>query len=193
MAANEAVAAVDRVTEKLASMNEDPESIDKRTMAQLEKLEEAIAAEVERHRAARAEARAHAITVSNVSKASGISRATFYNKPLLRRYVDASRKSCGIDDEEAELERLREALAEKNRAVEGMIARDAELVVLAMENKRLRHKVETLEKYITDMPNDIRAELEAWGLEPSGLGFAPLGSTGEANRVGRLRFPEDEL
>ena len=172
MAADEAVIRSDQIAARLEALGVDASSIDKRTMSQLNKLESSIAIEVELYREARSEMKSHTLNVSTLSKASGISRATFYNKPLLRKYADAARQAYAIEDENAELERVKKELAEKSDALAKMLEREAELIVLAAENKRLKRRIEALSKYIDDMPNDIRAELGSWGLEPSGLGFA---------------------
>lgn len=191
MAANDNLAIDALVIERLTSMSIDPATIDKRTFEHLAQIEEAIIAEAASYRAARAEARTHHINVSNISKVSKISRATFYNKPLLREYLNDSRKTCGVGDEEAELERLKKTIAEKDETIEAMTMRDAELVVLASENKRLRHKIENLERYISDPPSDIRTELEAWGLESFDPGITTFGDEALAKDK-KLQFPEDE-
>lgn len=195
METDEAVVGSDQVAARLEAMGIEPSSIDRRTLSQIKKLEEAIAIETERYRAARSEMKSHTLSVSTLSKASGISRATFYNKPLLRKYVDAARQAYAIKDESAELERLQKELSEKNEALAKMLEREAELVILAAENRRLNRRIETLRKYIDDMPNDIRAELESWGLEPSGLGFTATDKLPEdvnAN-LHTIKFLEDEL
>lgn len=169
MAANEPLTAGERILGRLTSMGEDAKRLDKRTIEQLRKIEQAVAEELEGRKAALAKARSCDLSISRISKASGISRATFYNKPLLQSYVEAARADLEGEDDSL-VARLRARLEEKEEALKAMVARDAELVVMSAENRRLRNRVAALEKYIADMPSEVRADLEAWGHDPGKSG-----------------------
>ena len=139
-----------RVAETLAGMGEDPSGVGGRTLQQLERLEGAISAEAREIERLRLELRAHSMTVSEMAKASGISRATFYNKPLLARYLEARKAQLGIKGEDKALAAAVARAEEAERKVALMAERDGELVISAAERRRLEKRVESLEKALEE-------------------------------------------
>lgn len=140
----------DRIAETLASMGEDLSGVDGRTLRQLERLEGAISAEAGEVERLRLELRAHGMTVSEMAKASGISRATFYNKPLLARYLEARKAQLGIKGEDKALAAAVARAEEAERKVALMTERDGELVLAAANRRRLERRVESLEKALEE-------------------------------------------
>ena len=162
-----------RIAGTLAAMGEDPSAIDARTMRQLESLEAAVSSEAEAVERLHRELSAHGMSVSEMAKASGISRATFYNKPLLARYLEARRSQTGIGKADGALAAAVARAEEAERKVELMAQRDGELVLAAAERKRLEKRVESLE----------RALEEANRRRPAGAS----GGIIELDRIGRSK------
>lgn len=152
------------IDERLSKLDKRLGDFDSRTQAQLEKIERAIQSETALRRAAEAEAKRHDINVVAIATASGISRATFYNKPVLKEYVEEARQAEGFDSDKTELDALKERLREAEETIGKLKKRDGELVVMMAENDRLRKRVEGLESFIEKMPTDIRHDFEAMGI-----------------------------
>lgn len=152
-----------RVLGKLEAQGYDVASLDGRTIAQLERIEAAIASESDAHRAAKAEMRAHMLTVDSISKVAGISRPTIYNKKVLKDYVSIRREEEKIFYEGERVEALRKQLKEGEEKINKMLRRDGELVIAYAEIERLKERVKRLEEYLNDIPVDIREELDAMG------------------------------
>lgn len=129
----------------LEALGIDYEDVDKRTMKHLIKIENAVAEEMDKREQAIAEAKVHNLSVASISKASGVSHATFYNKPLLSRYVNA-RKEILINRNTIDVaDSLKKRLDEANRQLDAMHEQGAEIVQLHIENDKLKARVRMLE------------------------------------------------
>ena len=135
----------EKIRATLASLGVNLDTVDGRTMSHLRKVEQAIQDEAAARRAAEEQVRRHNLSVSTVAKASGVSHATFYNKSLLKRYVN-TRKEAEIprtrEGREASLERR---LEEAKTEIALMNETGALMVQLQIENDRLKRRVRMLE------------------------------------------------
>ena len=135
----------DDIKATLEALGENYDSVDKITMKHLRKIEKAVADEVEKREQAITEAKSHNLSVASVSKASGVSHATFYNKPILSRYVNA-RKEILINRNTIDVaDSLKKRLDEANRQLDAMHEQGAEIVQLHIENEKLKQRVRMLE------------------------------------------------
>lgn len=133
------------VKSTLESMGVDPETLDARTKSQLLRLEDAIREELAAAGAAREELRRHELTVSNLAKRSGISRATFYNKRILADYLRARRPHGELEALKKELEAALERAERAEDTVAKLMKRDGEIVAMRSEMKHLRRRIALLE------------------------------------------------
>lgn len=78
-------------------------------------------------------------------EASGVSYQTFYNKPLLKEYVEQRRNASGIDNSSEERARLCLRLNEAEERIKVLEKGDAELVLARIENDQLRERIHLLE------------------------------------------------
>lgn len=147
MAGDEDLRVKNAVARKLEAMGVGGADMDARTAGQLEKIERALQAEEAELAKARATIRGRGFALSAVSAASGVSRATFYNKPLLAEYIELSKAEAvgdaGATAPKAELEEARER-------VRLLMERDGELVLALADNERLSKRVEALEAALED-------------------------------------------
>lgn len=138
-----------RVTERLNALHIDPASLDGKTRRQLNAIEQAIQNENERREQAQTEAAKHRLTVSNISKASGIGRTTIYDNETLKTYIE----DCQNDDEtktaRRDSSRLQQRIDAMKKQIAAMEKRDGKLVVLEAENRQLKERVSRLEQLIT--------------------------------------------
>lgn len=148
MASDEYIDNSDAIRETLANIGVDVADVDKITMKHLLKIEAAIEEEISLYEAAKRDQRAHSLSVSSVSQASGVSHATFYNKKILSEYVAARREQAGISNESEKIASLKERLEEAERQVKELNKRDARLVQALIENDRLKSENEILRKRI---------------------------------------------
>lgn len=152
-----------KVLETLGAMGVDPDSLDARTVGQLARMEPAIAGIAAAHHAAKADARAHMLTIEGVSKASGVSRPTIHGKKVLMGYIEARRAEERVFYENEVVASLRKRLREAEERAEKLVRRDGELVVALAELERVRERNRRLEEYIGDLPPYMREELDAMG------------------------------
>ena len=136
---------------------------DSRTMSQLTRIEAAITEEIEERDELRKRLHALNFSISEISSRSGVSRATFYNKPLLSKYVEHRRNQELHDAGAEKLEAAKDRIAQLEDKVEKLLRRDGELVLAKMENDRLKKRVAALESYFDSIPQDIQEELTASG------------------------------
>lgn len=134
----------------LAELGVEYDSQKSNTLAQLFRLEEAIACEIR----LRKEADSHNLSVLSLSKLSGISRQTFYNKQILVDYIDRRKRNSGICAQEETETKLKSELEEAKSVIEKLMSRDGEIVLLKIENDRLKKRISSLEKYIEDMQDN---------------------------------------
>lgn len=139
------------------------EDRDGRTMSQLARIEAAITAGIEEREELRRRLNALNFSISEISNRSGLSRATFYNKPLLSKYVEHRRNQELHDADAEKLEAAKDRIAQLEDKVEKLLRRDGELVLAKMENDRLKKRVAALEGYFDSIPPDIQEELTASG------------------------------
>ena len=165
MAGDAAVREDAKVLTALNACGRDTDSIDERTWGQIERVEAAILEEAALHREARAEARRHLLSIDAISKKSGVSRQTFYNKGgLLADYTQQRRKEEGVAAESELAESLRKRLDEAEEKLGKMTDRDAQLVALYAENAKLKDQVSRLMEFSEDIPGDLMEEIEAAGV-----------------------------
>lgn len=154
-----------RVLAALAACKREADDIDERTWGQIEKVEKAILEEASLHKDAKAEARRHMISIDSISKKSGVSRQTFYNKGgLLADYTQQRRKDEGIAAACEVAESLRRRLDEAEAKLAKMTDRDAQLVALHAENARLKNQVSQLMEFTEDIPSKLKEEIIASGV-----------------------------
>lgn len=118
--------------------------VDPKTAAQLESIEGAIRLELDERRRLMAEARRHDLSVSSVAKASGVPRATMYEKRLLVEYAKARASSATKTEGESRAESLERRLEEAEARIAALERRDGELVLARMENERLRRQLDAI-------------------------------------------------
>lgn len=135
------------IVRKLEAMGVDEADVNARTAGQLEKIENALRAEEAELSKVRATVRGRGFAFSAVSTASGMSRATFYNKPLLAEYVEFS-KAETVSNADATASRTE--LEETKKEAHLLMERDSELVLTLAENERLSKSVEALETALED-------------------------------------------
>lgn len=133
------------IMETLKALGVNTDTVDKRTLGHLRKIEEAISREAEERKKAEAEVRRHNFSVSAISKISGVSHATFYNKAILSRYVNARKENVIARTATGASESLRQRLEEAQRQLDTMNKQGAQMVQLQIENDRLRKRVRMLE------------------------------------------------
>lgn len=165
MAEHAAVKGDPKVLAALDACGFEPAGLDERTWGQIEKVEAAVQEEAELHREAKAEARRHMLAIDTVSKKSGVSRQTFYNKGgLLASYTQQRRKDEGIASDSEQVESLRRRLDEVEGKLDKMIDRDAQLVALYAENAKLKDQVKRLMEFADGIPKNLMEEIEASGI-----------------------------
>ena len=118
--------------------------IDPRTTAQLESIEEAIRQELGERQRLLAEARRHDLSVSSVAKASGVPRATMYEKRVLAEYAKARASSAADVEGRSRAESLERKLEEAEARIAALERRDGELLLARMENERLRRQLDAI-------------------------------------------------
>lgn len=165
----------DKVLAALAACGRNVVNIDERTWGQIKKVETAILEEAELHRKAKVEAKHHMLSIDSISKKSGISRQTFYNKGgLLADYTQQRRKDEGVATDNEVAESLRRRLEEVGSKLTKMTDRDAQFVALYAENVKLKNQVKRLMEFTEDIPTDLAEEIEAIGQV---IPFSSLGYT----------------
>lgn len=153
-----------KVLAALAACGREADDIDERTWAQIEKVEKAILEEASLHKDAKAEAKRHMISIDAISKKSGVSRQTFYNKGgLLADYTQQRRRDEGVAADSEVVESLRRRLDEAETKLAKMTDRDAQLVALHAENVRLKSQVKRLMEFAEGIPSDLKEEIKATG------------------------------
>ncbi|MBR3312857.1 MAG: hypothetical protein IKG18_01825 [Atopobiaceae bacterium] len=135
----------EKITATLARLGVNLDTVDGRTMGHLRKVEQAIQGETEARRRAEEEVRRHNLSVSSVAKASGVSHATFYNKTLLKRYVNARKEEEIPRTREGRDASLERRLEEARIEIGLMNEQGALMVQLQIENDRLKRRVRMLE------------------------------------------------
>lgn len=133
------------IMETLRELGVDTDTVDKRTLNHLRKIENAITEEADKRKQAEAEVRQHNFSVASISKVSGVSHATFYNKPVLSRYVNARKENVVSRTDTGASESLRQRLEEAQRQIALMNEQGAQMVQLQIENERLKKRVRMLE------------------------------------------------
>ena len=137
------------IADKLAMLNVNLDDLDDRTMDQLRKIESAVIREEEALEKARAILRGKGFSISSISAASGVSRATFYNKPLLADYLELRKKDAMGDEPEATVRKAE--LDEAKEKITKLMESDGELVLSLADNERLSKRIEALEAVLRDM------------------------------------------
>ena len=122
------------VEKRLVNMGIDPCQENEKTLRQLEMIEQAVDDEAARIAEARKTA-AHGMPIVRVVELSGISRQTFYNKPLLKEYSAKAIKDAGIEEGREEIARLKQLVTEHEATIASLVKRDWELLE---ERARLR-------------------------------------------------------
>ncbi len=148
MAESEGLNVREAVERKLIALGVDADDVNVRTLRHLELIEKAVQAEEERLKQAKATVRGRGFVLSAISAASGVSRATFYNKPLLAEYVALSRSEA-VGDIDATASRAE--LAAANAKVRRLMERDGALVLALADNERLAKRIEALEAALEDV------------------------------------------
>ena len=147
MAEEDGLSVREAIARKLAALGVGMAEVDARTLRHLEKVEMAVQAEEEKLERARATVRGRGFALSAISAASGVSRTTFYNRPLLAEYVELS-KSEAVGDPGGTASRAE--LDEANEKVRRLMERDGELVLALADNARLEKRVKALEAALDD-------------------------------------------
>lgn len=149
MAGDEHITDTTAIDEKIraiiAKLGVNLDAVDGRTMGHLRKVEQAIQDEAKARRMAEEEVRRHNLSVSSVAKSSGVSHATFYNKSLLKRYVNARKEEEIPRTRESRDASLERRLEEARTEVDLMNEQGALMVQLQIENDRLKRRVRMLE------------------------------------------------
>ena len=165
MAEHAAVKGDPKVLAALEACGCEPAGLDERTWGQIEKVEAAVQEEARLHREAKAEARRHILAIDSISKRSGVSRQTFYNKGgLLADYTQQRRKDEGIVSDSELAESLRRRLDEVEGKLDKMLGRDAQLVALYAENAKLKDQLKRYMEFTEEIPRDLMGEIEASGV-----------------------------
>ncbi len=135
----------EKIKATLATLGVNLDTVDARTMNHLMKVEQAIRDEAKARRSAEEKVRKHNLSVSSVAKASGVSHATFYNKSLLKRYVNARKEEEIPRTRESRDASLERRLEEAKMEIALMNETGALMVQLQIENDRLKRRVRMLE------------------------------------------------
>lgn len=146
MADNEHIEGLDEtILVKLSYLGENIDAVDARTLGHLRKIERAIRDEADARRAGESEVKRHNLSVSSIAKVSGVSHATFYNKPVLTRYV-ALRRQEEIGRTEGSISaNLRDRITELETEIKQYQRQGAEMVQIQIENDGLRTRIRMLE------------------------------------------------
>lgn len=128
------------IDEALDKLGVNIDTVDGRTRSHLRKIETALKAELEARREAEAEVRRHNLSVVSVAKASGVSHATFYNRPILTRYVNQFRDGALGRTEASVVASLRRRLEEAQRQIDLMNEQGALMVQQQHEIELLKQK-----------------------------------------------------
>lgn len=116
--------AIHRILER---MGIDVDSVDSKTLKQLELVHCAVAKETERISEAR-KIVLHGMPLVRVAELSGISRQTLYNKTILKAYAEHAIREAKIAEGKNEAERLRTIIVRQKETIRKLVLRDGELI-----------------------------------------------------------------
>lgn len=142
------------VEERLRSMGVDPAFEKEKTLAQLESIQRAIDEEALRIEEARKIA-LRGMPTTAVSELSGISRQTFYNKPLLKEYAERAINDAGVAEDRNVVTRLKETVAEQKSAIDAFVRRDGELVEMEIKLRDVQAENDGLKAALSDAKETI--------------------------------------
>lgn len=133
------------IDETLELMDVNVDTVDKGTRDFLRKIELALRAEMELRTELESGLREHNLSVSSISRVSEVSRQTFYNRPILSRYVNARHAKALGRSEAAKNEALRRRIASLEKRLEDMESQAVDMVQLYMENNELKRRLRNAE------------------------------------------------
>ena len=142
------------VERRLTEMGIDPLHQDERTLKQLEAIQAAVEGEAERISEARRVA-AHGMPIVRVAELSGVSRQTFYNKPLLMEYSEKAIREAGIEEGREVEARLRTLVAEHEEAIASFVKRDGELVEAQIKLRDAKQEIVGLRASLAEAKGTI--------------------------------------
>lgn len=130
--------------EAIRRLGLDPSAMSKRTLAEISKVEGALAEMAREAQRARKIAEDNAPTIKAIAARSGISRATFYNNANLDAY--ARNRAAELFPDKNEEESLRAQLKSAKDDIRRMQERDGMIVLLKFKVDQLESEVKTLEE-----------------------------------------------
>lgn len=134
-----------RIIEFLAKNNASINTISKKQLANLEKVDAEIQKRLESLKQARNTIKLNAINIAAIAKETGISNKTFYNNTLLKKFVDSySEKSEGKSIAESEYIKLKEQNEAYEQQIQQLIIRDIDLEKQQHEIDALNREIKTL-------------------------------------------------
>lgn len=122
----------------VASLGYEWDALDNRTKEQLSKVNEGMNRIAERRRKLREKLQTLNGSYASIAEESGLSRATLYNKNVIKELIEKQRFALGLSHDRTYEEQLRKELEDAKQTIAALVKRDAELVALKEENERLK-------------------------------------------------------
>ena len=141
--------------QRLLQMNINYDLLTPKEQKYIERIETAVTAVFDRELQAIEYMSGNSVSVKGISKATGISRQTFYNNPLLMKYIDFCAKefakidvSAGRNGDSEEIHRLNEEIAK-------LQARDVEYMEMKLQLSDAKREIQRLKEQIELERNGI--------------------------------------
>lgn len=122
----------------VASLGYEWDALDNRTKEQLSKVNEGMNRIAERRRKLQEKLQTLNGSYASIAEESGLSRATLYNKNVVKELIEKQRFALGLSHDRTYEEQLRKELEDAKQTIAALVKRDAELVALKEENERLK-------------------------------------------------------
>lgn len=167
-----------RIEKFLKTRGLDTGSLPEQRIKQLQKVDGAIQKRLAAVFEARQALKDNSISVAAIAADSGITRKTFYNNEVLKKYVESF---SSVDGEPgklvkaSEIDSMKKRLDEQADAIAKMAARDVDIEAVRHETDELRKVIDGKDRQIrnlTEMYESVLAELHeerAGGLKSRGI------------------------
>lgn len=126
------------------------------TMKHLAKVDEVLEAMTRAQANAVQEIKNNKISKNRVAKESGIARQTFYNNPIIFKYIDAYIAANTVSSPYETIEYLRDEVRRKDEQIAAMVQRDASISKCKALNKELLDEIASLTATIRSQEEVIR-------------------------------------
>lgn len=163
-----------RIIDFLEKNNSSIDTISKKQLSNLEKVDAEIQKRLESIKHARSIIKSNAINISAIAKATDISNKTFYNNTLLKQFVDSYRENCESKSiTEAEYTKLKEQNDDYIQKNKLLMIRDIDLAKQQHEIEELNKEIESLSKRNLTLQEQYNKMLEKCNNSPKVVQFPP--------------------